>query len=113
MDKITKTTKTIKPVEAKVTKPVKIIKPVTSIKPTTTSNINKAASTVKPINSKPANSSKPTNPVVPNKIAKAMTLRELDEKTLKDLRKIAQDLSVQGAADLNKSDLIIKILKEL
>ena len=30
-----------------------------------------------------------------DKIAKAMTLKELDEKTLKDLRKIAKDLKVK------------------
>ncbi|MCA9382954.1 transcription termination factor Rho [Candidatus Dojkabacteria bacterium] len=41
-----------------------------------------------------------------------MTLKELDEKTLKDLRKIAKDLKIKESADLNKSDLIIKILEE-
>ncbi len=47
-----------------------------------------------------------------DKIAKAMTLKELDEKTLKDLRKIAKKLEVEGEAELNKADLIIKILEE-
>lgn len=41
-----------------------------------------------------------------------MTLKELDEKTLKDLRKIAKKLEVEGEAELNKADLIIKILEE-
>lgn len=41
-----------------------------------------------------------------------MTLKELDEKTLKDLRKIAKKLEVKEHTNLNKSDLIIKILEE-
>ncbi len=47
-----------------------------------------------------------------DKIAKAMTLRELDEKSLGDLRKIAEALSVRDVASYNKNDLIIKILEE-
>ncbi len=47
-----------------------------------------------------------------DKIAKAMTLKELDEKTVKELRKIATSLSIVDNADYGKSDLIIKILEE-
>jgi len=47
-----------------------------------------------------------------DKIAKAMTLKELDEKTLIDLRKLAKKLEVKEFEDFNKSDLIIKILEE-
>ena len=47
-----------------------------------------------------------------DKIAKAMTLKELDEKTVKELRKIASSLSIDDNADYGKSDLIIKILEE-
>jgi transcription termination factor Rho len=47
-----------------------------------------------------------------DKIAKAMTLKELDEKTLKDLRKIAKDIKIKEYANFNKGDLIIKILEE-
>ncbi|MEI7579801.1 MAG: transcription termination factor Rho [bacterium] len=47
-----------------------------------------------------------------DKLAKAMTLKELDEKTLKDLRKISKDLGVEDFANFNKTDLIIKILEE-
>lgn len=47
-----------------------------------------------------------------DKIAKAMTLNELDEKTLKDLRKIAKDLKIEDMANYNKRDLIIKVLEE-
>lgn len=47
-----------------------------------------------------------------DKIAKAMTLKELDEKTVKELRKIATNFSVKDGSDYGKSDLIIKILEE-
>lgn len=47
-----------------------------------------------------------------DKIAKAMTLKELDEKTLIELRKLAKNLEIKEFADFNKSDLIIKILEE-
>lgn len=47
-----------------------------------------------------------------DKIAKAMTLKELDEKTVKELRKIATSLAIEDNADYGKSDLIIKILEE-
>lgn len=41
-----------------------------------------------------------------------MSLKELDEKTLAELRKMATDLNVTGAAEYPKHDLIIKILEE-
>lgn len=47
-----------------------------------------------------------------DKIAKAMTLKELDEKTVKELRKIAITLKIEDNADYGKSDLIIRILEE-
>lgn len=47
-----------------------------------------------------------------DKIAKAMTLKELDEETLKDLRKIAKSLKIEELANFNKRDLVIKILEE-
>jgi len=47
-----------------------------------------------------------------DKIAKAMTLKELDEKTVKELRKIANSLNIADNADYGKSDLIIRILEE-
>lgn len=47
-----------------------------------------------------------------DKIAKAMTLKELDEKTVKELRKIANSLNIADNADYSKSDLIIRILEE-
>lgn len=47
-----------------------------------------------------------------DKIAKAMTLKELDEKTVKELRKIAGTLKIEDNADYGKSDLIIRILEE-
>lgn len=47
-----------------------------------------------------------------DKIAKAMTLKELEEKNLVDLRKLAKTLEIKDFTDFNKSDLIIKILEE-
>lgn len=47
-----------------------------------------------------------------DKIAKAMTLKELDEKSLKDLRKLAKTLDIQDSDAYGKSDLIIKVLEE-
>ncbi len=47
-----------------------------------------------------------------DKIAKAMTLKELDEKSIMDLRKIAESLSVRDSANYAKNELIIKILEE-
>ena len=47
-----------------------------------------------------------------DQIAKAMTLKELDEKTLIDLRKMAKKLDIAELAEYNKTDLIIKILEE-
>ncbi|KXK07878.1 MAG: hypothetical protein UZ20_WS6002001097 [candidate division WS6 bacterium OLB21] len=48
----------------------------------------------------------------PDSIAKAMTLKELDEKSLADLRKLANNLEIKGMSDYGKSELIIKILEE-
>jgi transcription termination factor Rho len=62
-------------------------------------------STVKPVGVKPQIFEK-------DKIAKAMTLKELDEKSLMDLRKIAENLNIFDSANYNKSDLIIRILEE-
>lgn len=47
-----------------------------------------------------------------DKIAKAMTLKELEEKTVKELRKIATSLKIKQIDDYLKTDLIIKILEE-
>ena len=41
-----------------------------------------------------------------------MTLKELDEKTLMELRKIAENLDVKDNANYNKNDLIIRVLEE-
>ncbi|MBW7953292.1 MAG: transcription termination factor Rho [Candidatus Dojkabacteria bacterium] len=41
-----------------------------------------------------------------------MTLKELDEKSLADLRKLANNLEIKGMSDYGKSELIIKILEE-
>lgn len=47
-----------------------------------------------------------------DKIAKAMTLKELEEKTVKELRKIATSLKIKKIDDHAKTELIIKILEE-
>ncbi len=47
-----------------------------------------------------------------DKIAKAMTLKELDEKSIMDLRKIADSLTIYDSANYAKNDLIIRILEE-
>lgn len=47
-----------------------------------------------------------------DKIAKAMTLKELDEKSMLDLRKISDNLNIKDSASYSKNDLIIKILEE-
>jgi len=61
--------------------------------------------TIKPVGVKPQIFEK-------DKIAKAMTLKELDEKSLMDLRKIAENLNIFDSANYNKSDLIIRVLEE-
>lgn len=47
-----------------------------------------------------------------DKISKAMTLKELDEKGLVELRKLATQLNIRDFTDYKKSELIIKILEE-
>lgn len=47
-----------------------------------------------------------------DKIAPAMTIKELSAKTVADLRKMAGELSISNTLDLNKEDLIIEILRE-
>lgn len=47
-----------------------------------------------------------------DKVTKTMTLKELDEKTLVDVRKLAKELDVRDFADYKKNELIIKILEE-
>jgi transcription termination factor Rho len=64
---------------------------------------------------KPVSASKPVSldkTAGVDQIAKAMTLKELDEKTLIDLRKMAKKLDIAELAEYNKTDLIIKILEE-
>ncbi len=46
-----------------------------------------------------------------DKIAKAMTIKELNAKTVAELRKMATDLEIKDFSDLNKKDLIIEILR--
>lgn len=48
----------------------------------------------------------------PDRVSAAMTLKELDEKSLIDIRKLAKSLNVVDFTEYNKSDLIIKILEE-
>ncbi len=47
-----------------------------------------------------------------DKIAQAMTLKELNNKTVADLRKMAADLNINDVSDLNKEDLVIEVLRE-
>jgi len=47
-----------------------------------------------------------------DKIAPAMTIKELNAKTVADLRKMAESLKISNYADLLKQDLIIEILRE-
>jgi transcription termination factor Rho len=47
-----------------------------------------------------------------DKIAPAMTIKELSAKTVADLRKMAGELTISNTLDLNKEDLIIEILRE-
>ncbi len=47
-----------------------------------------------------------------DQISPSTSLRDLEEKTLADLRKLATTLEVPEIADLKKSDLVIKILEE-
>jgi len=47
-----------------------------------------------------------------DKISKTLTLKELDEKTLVDLRRLAGKLDIVDFTDYKKSELIIKILEE-
>lgn len=47
-----------------------------------------------------------------DKITKTMTLKELDEKPLVDLRKLAKEVGVSDYAEYKKSELIIKILEK-
>ncbi len=46
-----------------------------------------------------------------DKIAKAMTIKELNFKTVAELRKMATNLSVANSNELNKKDLVIEILR--
>ncbi len=47
-----------------------------------------------------------------DKVTKTMTLKELDEKPLVDLRKLAKEVGVDDYAEYKKSELIIKILEK-
>lgn len=47
-----------------------------------------------------------------DKISESMTLAELDSKTLVELRKLAETLKVEKAAEYKKNELILEILKE-
>jgi transcription termination factor Rho len=99
---------TVEPIEEKKIMPTVTIKPTNTIRNTNGANIpQNSMNTVRQATSfkKPQNFEK-------DKIAKAMTLRELDEKSLMDLRKIAQNLNVFDCENYNKNDLIIKILEE-
>lgn len=48
----------------------------------------------------------------PDHTVQTMSLKELDEKTLAELRKMALDLNINSYAELPKHDLIIRILEE-
>jgi transcription termination factor Rho len=47
-----------------------------------------------------------------DQISPSTSLRELEEKTLADLRKMATTLDIKDVADLKKSELVIQILEE-
>ena len=47
-----------------------------------------------------------------DKISKGLTLKELDEKSLVDLRKLADSLEIKDFTDYKKSGLIIRVLEE-
>jgi transcription termination factor Rho len=47
-----------------------------------------------------------------DQIAPSTSLRELEEKTVADLRKMAVVLNIKDGADMKKSDLVICILEE-
>jgi len=47
-----------------------------------------------------------------DQISPSTSLRDLEEKNLADLRKMAVDLNLENASDFKKSELIIKILEE-
>lgn len=47
-----------------------------------------------------------------DKVSDAMTLKELEEKTLVDLRKLAKNLEIADYTDYKKSELVVKILEE-
>lgn len=49
--------------------------------------------------------------VTKDKVTKTLSLKELDEKTLVDLRKLAEKIEVKDVANYKKSELIIKILE--
>jgi transcription termination factor Rho len=51
-------------------------------------------------------------PKGPDKISDILTLKELEEKLLVDLRKLAKELSIDDFVDYKKNELIIKILEE-
>ena len=91
--------------------PEKTIMPTVTIKPTITIRPTmgiQSTNGVKPMQStfkKPQNFEKDI-------IAKSMTLKELDEKSIMEMRKIAQSLEVKDIENYSKNDLIIKILEE-
>ncbi len=47
-----------------------------------------------------------------DKIAKSMTLQQLDGKTLVELRKLGESLKINNVSDYKKNELIIKILEK-
>jgi len=83
-----------------------------SKKSTNTNQKSYATNSLTLNNSVLSNNGKKQNNFEKDKIAKAMTLRELDEKSILDLRKIAETLDVKDSPNYSKNDLIIKILEE-
>jgi transcription termination factor Rho len=92
-------------VSEKTIMPTVTIKPTVTIRPTmgiqSTNGVKPMLNTFK----KPQNFEKDV-------IAKSMTLKELDEKSIMEMRKIAQSLEVKDIENYSKNDLIIKILEE-
>ncbi len=70
-----------------------------------------ATARVNKLDNKPVKLVNKTISKTKDKIAEAMTIKELNGKTVADLRKMAQELEIANFADQNKEDLIIEILR--
>jgi transcription termination factor Rho len=101
-------TEEIKPVEtAKAAEPVKSAEPV---KAAVESPVASSAPVSRFSQQAPNNMMRVKKE--PDKIAASTTMKELEEKTLADIRKLAQELNISNSLEFQKTELILRILEE-